>query len=72
MGGDLDSIPGLGRAPGGGHDNPLQYSLPGESPWTEEPGGAIVHGVGWTRLIDFAQHNIYVCACVCVCVCVYL
>ena len=24
--GDLDSIPGLGRAPGGGHDNPLQYS----------------------------------------------
>ena len=23
----------------GGHGNPLQYSLPGESPWTEEPGG---------------------------------
>ena len=23
---DLGSIPGLGRAPGGGHDNPLQYS----------------------------------------------
>ena len=34
--GDLDSIPGLGRSLGGGHDNPLQ---PGESPWTEEPGG---------------------------------
>ena len=24
--GDLGLIPGLGRAPGGGHGNPLQYS----------------------------------------------
>ena len=24
--GDLDSLPGLGRSPGGGHGNPLQYS----------------------------------------------
>ena len=24
--GDLGSIPELGRSPGGGHDNPLQYS----------------------------------------------
>ena len=24
--GDVDSIPGLGRSPGGGHGNPLQYS----------------------------------------------
>ena len=24
--GDLGSIPGLGRYPGEGHDNPLQYS----------------------------------------------
>ena len=41
--GDLDSIPGLGRSPGGGHGNPLQYSclenphgqrsLEGYSPW---------------------------------------
>ena len=23
---ELDSIPGLGRSPGGGHGNPLQYS----------------------------------------------
>ena len=28
---DLGSIPGLGRSPGGGHGNPLQYSCPGES-----------------------------------------
>ena len=37
--GDLGSIPGLGKPPGGGHGNPLQVLLPGESPWTEEPGG---------------------------------
>ena len=24
---DMDSIPGLGGSPGGGHDNPLQYSF---------------------------------------------
>ena len=37
--GDLGLIPGLRRFPGGGHGNPLQLFLPGESPWTEEPGG---------------------------------
>ena len=35
--GDLGLIPGLGRSPGGGHGNPLQYSCL-ENPWTEEPG----------------------------------
>ena len=35
---DVGSIPGLGRFPGGGQGNPLQYSYP-EIPWTEEPGG---------------------------------
>ena len=46
---DSSSIPGLGRSSGGGHANPLQY-LPGESPWTEKPGGPTVHGVAknWT------------------------
>ena len=28
---DLSLIPGLGRSPGGGHGNPLQYS------WLENP-----------------------------------
>ena len=37
--GDLDLIPGLGRSPGRGHGNPLPVFLPGESPWTGEPGG---------------------------------
>ena len=36
--GDTGSIPGLGRSPGGGNGNPLQYSCL-EIPWTEEPGG---------------------------------
>ena len=35
--GDLGSIPGLGRSPGEGNGNPLQYSCLGNS--TEEPGG---------------------------------
>ena len=33
--GDLGSIPGLGRSPGGGNGNPLQYSCL-EIPWAEE------------------------------------
>ena len=33
---DPSSIPGLGRSPGGGHGNPLQYSCLGNS--IEEPG----------------------------------
>ena len=32
------SIPGLGRSPGEGNGNPLQYSA-WRIPWTEEPGG---------------------------------
>ena len=36
--GDLGSIPGLGRSPGGGNGNSLQYSCL-ENPMKEEPGG---------------------------------
>ena len=36
--GDMGSIPGSGRSPGGGNGNPLQYSSL-EIPWAEEPGG---------------------------------
>ena len=35
--GDPGSVPGLGRSPGEGHGNPLQYYCL-EIPWTEEPG----------------------------------
>ena len=36
--GDVGSISRLGRFPGGGHDNLLQYSF-WRIPRTEEPGG---------------------------------
>ena len=35
---DVGSVPRLGRSPGGGNDNPLQYSCL-ENPMDEEPGG---------------------------------
>ena len=41
---DLGSIPGLGRSPGGGHGNPLQYSCL-ENPMDRGAWRAIVYGV---------------------------
>ena len=48
---DSGSIPGLGRSPGGGHDNPLQYSCL-ENPMDRGAWRATVHGVtkSWTPL----------------------
>ena len=42
--GDLGSIPGLGRFPGGGNGNPLQYSCL-ENPMDGEARQAAIHGV---------------------------
>ena len=52
--GDPGSIPGLGRSPGEGNDNPLQFSCPG-NPMDRGTWWAIVHGVAksWTGLSDF-------------------
>ena len=57
--GDLGSIPGLGRFPGGGHGNPLQYSclenphgqrsLVGYSPWGHKESDTTVR-------LSTAQH----------------
>ena len=49
--GDLGSIPGLGRFPGGGHSNPLQDSCL-ENPMGRGAWRATVHRVtkSWTRL----------------------
>ena len=53
--GDLGSVPGLGRSPGGGHGNPLQYSC------LENPHGQrslAAHGVAeWDMTDDSAQHS---------------
>ena len=50
---DADSIPGLGRFPGGGNGNPLQYSCLG-NPKDRGAKWATVHGVAksWTLLSD--------------------
>ena len=55
---DLGSIPGLGRSPGGGHGNPLQYSCL-ENPMDRGAWRATVHGVAksWTRLKGLSIHN---------------
>ena len=42
--GDLGSIPGLGRSPGEGNGNPLQYSCL-ENPMVRGAWWAIVYGV---------------------------
>ena len=49
--GDAGLIPGLGRFPGGGHGNPLQYSRL-ENPMDRGAWQAIVHGVvkSWRQL----------------------
>ena len=43
---DMGSTPGLGRSPGGGHSNPLQYSCL-ENPM--ERGAFAVHRVAKSR-----------------------
>ena len=52
--GDLGLIPGLGRSPGEGNGNPLQYSCL-ENPMDGGAWWATVHRVAksWTRLSDF-------------------
>ena len=54
---DVSLIPGLGRSPGGGHDNPLQYSCL-ENPMNRVAWQAAVHRVtqSWTRLKQLNKH----------------
>ena len=54
--GDPGSIPGLGRSPGEGNGNPLQYSCL-ENPMNGGACSATVHGVAKnrTRLSDFTS-----------------
>ena len=51
--GDVGFIPGSGRSPGGGSDNPLQYSCLG-NPMDRRAWWATVYGVpkSWTQLSD--------------------
>ena len=54
---DTGLIPGLGRSPGGGHGNPLQYSCL-ENPMERGAWRAIVHRVSksWTWLERLGMH----------------
>ena len=60
--GDLGSIPGLGRSPGGGNGNPLQYSCL-ENPMDRGAWRAAVHGAtkSQTWLGDWARTCIVQC-----------
>ena len=53
------SIPGLGRSPGEGNDNPLQYSCL-ENPMDRGAWEGTVHGVAksWTRLKRLSTHTL--------------
>ena len=62
--GDPGSIPGLGRSPGEGNGNPLQYSCL-ENPMDRGAWRATVHGVAKnrTRLSDFTHTHVYMYVC---------
>ena len=54
---DVGSIPGLGRFPGRGHGNPLQYSCL-ENAMDRGAWQATVHGIAksWTQLKGLSTH----------------
>ena len=56
--GAVGSVPGLGRSPGGGHGNPLQYSCL-VNPMDRGAWQATVHGVvrSWTQLKRLSMHT---------------
>ena len=55
--GDMGLISGLGRSPGGGHGNPLQYSCL-ENPMDRGTWWATVHKVAksWALLEQLSMH----------------
>ena len=60
--GDLGWIPRLGRSPGGGHGNPLQYSCL-ENPMDKGAWRATVHGVTKTQTRLSNKHSRFKCVC---------
>ena len=54
--GDGGSIPGLGRSPGGGHGNPLQYSCL-ENPMDRRAWRATVHRVAESDTTKATEHS---------------
>ena len=63
--GDMDSIPGLGRSPGGGNGHPLQYSCQ-ENPIDRGTWWAAVHGITELDTIEHTRmqyHIVYTTFC---------
>ena len=62
--GDAGSIPGLGKSPGEGQGNPLQYSCLG-NPTDRGAWWATVHEIpkSWTRLSAHTQLLVYALKC---------
>ena len=58
---DMGSVSGLGRSPGGGHGNPIQYSCL-ENPMDRGVWRTTVHGVAksQTRLKRLSMHTLCV------------
>ena len=54
--GDVSSIPGLGKFPGGGHGNPLQYSCL-ENPMDRGAWRATVHKVTELDTTEVTAHT---------------
>ena len=58
----MGSIPGLGRSPGGGHGNPLQYSclknLMDKGAWHAEVHGIVQSQTGLQRFSMYAHMSI--------------
>ena len=55
--GDVGSIPGSGRSPGGGHDNPLQYFRL-ENPVDRGAWRAAVHGVAESGMSEHVHMHV--------------
>ena len=54
--GDAGSVPGLGRSPGGGTDNPLQYSCL-ENPMDRGAWQATVRGIAESDMTEMTEHT---------------
>ena len=55
---DAGSVSGLGKSPGGGHGNPLQLFLPGESHGQRSLVGYSPRvAKSWTRLKQLSTHS---------------
>ena len=69
--GNMGSLFGSGRSPGGGHGNPLQYSCLENPHGQRSMAGYSPLGCNESNTTEATWHaQMHTCVCVCVCVCV--